>query len=52
MLLEMQNTLKNDNLDYNDIDKYLKDCDDIILNELLNNIAKFNLESKKYCLII
>ena len=47
MLLEMQNTLKNDNLDYNDIDKYLKDCDDIILNELLNNIAKFNLESKK-----
>ena len=50
MLLEIKNTLKNDNLDYNDIDKYLKDCDDIILNELLNNIVKFNLESKKILL--
>lgn len=50
MLLEVQNILKNDNLDYNNIDKYLKDGHDEILNELLNNINKFNLESKKILL--
>lgn len=48
MLLEVQKILKQDNLDYKDIDKYLVNSeDDDLLNELLNNINKFNLESKK-----
>jgi len=48
MILEVQKILKQDNLDYKDIDKYLVDSEeDDLLNELLNNIHKFNLESKK-----